>query len=186
MSRSKQAAPKRNSTITRPRRRRQGDEARRALAELRELRSRYYRSDAALSRALGWSPDTVAAWLSRDVARPRIGCREQVRRLVALCKGAAEWVSDPSLIGGWTLEPQQPLAGRSPAEVLRVLGEEGLQVTLGNLAQIAPHTPVEELELPSVEQLRASLRQTLAQDTRRLVDRAREADRPTADLSDFD
>lgn len=186
MSRSKQAAPKRNSTIVRPRRRRQGDEARRAVAELCELRNRYYHSDAALSRALGWSPDTVAAWLSRDVARPRLDRREQVRRLLALCKSAAEWVGDPSLIGGWTLESQHPLAGRSPAEVLRVLGEEGLQVALGSLAQIAPRTSVEDLALPSAEQLRASLSQTLGEDTRLLVDRAREADRPIADLSDFD
>jgi hypothetical protein len=185
MSRPEQTAPKRESAITRQRHRRQGDEARRAVAQLRELRSRYYRSDAALSRALGWTPDTVAAWLPGGVMRPRVERREQVRRLLALCKGAAEWVSDPSLIGDWTLESQQLLADRSPAEVLRVLGDEGLQTALGHLVQIAPRTPVEELELPSVEQLRASLRQSLGEDTRLLADRARDASRPTADLSDF-
>ncbi len=175
----------RNSASARLRRSR-GDEARRAVAGLRELRRCYYRSDAALSRALGWAPDTIAAWLPGSVMRPRVERREQVRRLLALCKGAAEWVSDPLLIGEWTLEPQQQLAGRSPAEVLRVLGDEGLDATLGHLAQIAPRTPVEDLRLPSAEQLRESLRQTLGEDTRVLADRARRAPRRRADLSDFD
>ena len=178
----KQSAPMRS----RPRRGDQGDEAKRAVAGVRELRRRYYRSDAALSRALGWSPDTVAMWLPGSVVRPRVECREQVRRLLALCKGAAEWVSDPLLIGEWTLEPQQQLADRSPAEVLCVLGDEGLEATLGHLAQIAPRTLVGNLRLPSPEQLRASLRQTLGEDTRVLVDRARRAPRVSADLSDFD
>jgi len=178
----KQSAPMRS----RPRRGDQGDEAKRAVAGVRELRRRYYRSDAALSRALGWTPDTVAAWLPGSVVRPRVERREQVRRLLALCKGAAEWVSDPLLIGEWTLVPQRQLADRSPAEVLRVLGDEGLEATLGHLARIAPRTPVGELTLPSAEQLRASLRQTLGEDTRLLVDRARRVPRGSADLSDFD
>jgi hypothetical protein len=62
--------------------------------------------------------------------------------------------------------PEELLAGRSPAEVLRVLGEEGLNATLGHLAQIAPRTPVGDLRLPSAEQLRSSLRRTLGEDTR--------------------
>jgi hypothetical protein len=186
MSKLEQSAPARGSASARPRRRGRGDEARHAVAELRELRRRYYRSDAALSRALGWAPDTVAAWLPGSVVRPRVERREQVRRLLALCKGAAEWVGDPLLIGEWTLEPQRQLADRSPAEVLRVLGDEGLEATLGHLAQIAPRTPVEDLQLPSAEQLRASLRQTLGEDTRLLVDQARRAPRGSADLSDFD
>jgi hypothetical protein len=186
MSRSKQTQMVlERESISARRHRRQGDGARRAIVELRDLRNRYYRSDAALGRALGWRPDTVAVWLSRDVARPRIERREQVHRLLVLCKSAGEWVGDPLLVGDWTLELQQLLADRSPAEVLCVLGDEGLQVTLGHLARIAPRTPVEDLELPSVEQLRAALRQTLGEDTRLLVDRARNADRPTADLSDF-
>ena len=94
--------------------------------------------------------------------------------------------SDPLFIGEWTLEPQQELVGRSPAEVLRVLGDEGLDTPLGRLALIAPRTPVGDLRLPSAEQLRVSLRQTLGEDTRLLVDRARRAPRGTADLSDFD
>ncbi len=111
-------------------------------------------------------PDTVAAWLPGSVARPRVERHEQVRRLLALCEGAADWVSDPLLVGEWTFEPQQQLAGRSPAEVLRVLGEEGLEATLGHLAQIAARTPVGDLRLPSVEQLRSSLRRALGEDTR--------------------
>jgi hypothetical protein len=175
----------RDGAFSRPRLRGRGDEARRAVAGLRELRRRYYRSDAALSRALGWAPDTVAAWLPGSVARPRVERREQVRRLLALCKGAAEWVGDPLLVGEWTLEPQRRLAGRSPAEVLRVLGEEGLDATLGHLARIAPRTPVGDLPLPSAEELRASLRRTLGEGTRVLADRARRAPRLRADLSDF-
>jgi len=186
MSKLEQPATTRGSAAARPRRRGRGDEAGHAVTELRELRCRYYRSDAALSRALGWAPDTVAAWLPGSVVRPRVERREQVRRLLALCKGVAEWVSDPLLIGEWTLEPQQQLADRSPAEVLCVLGDEGLDVTLGHLAQIAPRTPVGDLRLPSAEQLRASLRQTLGEDTHLLVDRARRAPRGSADLSDFD
>jgi hypothetical protein len=81
---------------------------------------------------------------------------------------------------------QQQLAERSPAEVLRVLGDEGLDATLGHLARIAPSTPVGDLRMPSVEQLRVSLRQTLSEDTRALADRARRAPRRAADLSDFD
>jgi hypothetical protein len=90
-------------------RRSRGDQAKRAVAGLRELRRRYYRSDAALSRALGWTPDTVAAWLSRSVVRPRVERREQVRRLLTLCKGAAEWVATRCSSASGRLSPNRNL-----------------------------------------------------------------------------
>ena len=175
------------ATPTRPtsRTQRRSPSALHSFLELRELRP-FYRSKARLVRALGWRPSTVDAWLKGDVARPRLEHRDQVRRLRELCRKAEAWAVEPQQVGDWTLEAQSTLADRAPSEVLRVLGEEGLDKLLRNFVKIAPRTPVGDPELPSAEQLRTALAQTLDSDTRTLINRAADAAPLDVDLSDFD
>ncbi|HWY90968.1 MAG TPA: hypothetical protein VNY31_09880 [Solirubrobacteraceae bacterium] len=60
-------------------------------------------------------------------------------------------------VGEWTLAPSPPLRGHSPAQVLASHGREGLQILLAELATVAPPRSAGPVEMPSLEQLRASL-----------------------------
>jgi hypothetical protein len=60
-------------------------------------------------------------------------------------------------VGEWTLAPSPPLRGHSPAQVLDRHGREGLRILLAELATVAPPRSAGPVEMPSLEQLRASL-----------------------------
>lgn len=146
----------------------------------------FFRSDAALARALGWQPNTVAAWSDRQVLRPRVEHRRAVDRLLVLMRRASEWTTEKYLAGDWALERQALLADLSPSMVLRVLRETGLRILLGAFVKIAPRTPVGQLNLPSAEDLAAALRQTLGGEALVMFEEAGKAPQVAVDLSDFD
>jgi hypothetical protein len=74
-------------------------------------------------------------------------------------------------VGDWTLAPSPSLRGHSPAQVLNRHGREGLQVLLAELAIIAPASPTGPVEMPSVEELRASLATGLDPETLERIER---------------
>lgn len=146
----------------------------------------YFTTEAKIARALGWKPNTVAAWRRRMIARPRIEHRQGVERLHMLLQRAAEWTVEDHLAGDWVLEPRAELKGHSPSVVLRVMKDKGLEKMLGEFVHIAPRTPVGEVDLPSAEELEAGLRETLGGEALAMFDRAGEAPEAEVDLSDFD
>ena len=156
-----------------------------SFEELRALRD-YFRSDAALCRALGWRPATARDWLRGTVTRSRLDHRAQVRWLLALARKANEWVVEPNQVGDWICEPQAALTDSSPSVVVRTLGGEGLKMLLNDFVKIAPRTRLGNPPLPSANELRAALATTLDLGTRTLVERAARAPRGDVDLSDFD
>jgi hypothetical protein len=177
--------PKTHDTLRAPRTAAPSDDAIRAFDQFDALR-RYFRSEAQMARALGWKPNTVAAWGRRMVTRPTIEHRQGVQRLLVLLKRSAEWTVEDHLAGDWVLEAQAELKDHSPSVVLRVLKDKGLKTMMDKFTRIAPRTPVGEVDLPSAEDLEAGLRETLGGAALAMFDRAGEAPEVEVDLSDFD
>jgi len=86
-------------------------------------------------------------------------------------------------VGEWTLAPSPSLRGHSPAQMLGRHGREGLQVLLAELVTIAPPRPVGPVEMPSVEQLRASLAAGVGPEALERIERIAAAD--PIELSDL-
>lgn len=142
--------------VTRPQRARtaRSGQAERAVSELLV----FYGSLSRLASALGTTRDTVRSWNAGQApARPRVELLERAELLLALCKAARRYMAADRQVGEWTVAPGPPLRGHSPAQVLGRHGREGLQILLAELATIAPPRPAGPIEMPSLEQLRASL-----------------------------
>lgn len=136
------------------------DEARRANEALRGLR-RYFRTQAQLQRALHWSAPTLRSWIIEEgPARPRAHSVEQVLLLYELASAAGRWVSDPFQVGEWVLEPNESMGNVTPAQVLEVLGNEGVQLLIEHMAVIAPR---ERISPDDVDLDPDALRETLKQ-----------------------
>jgi hypothetical protein len=150
----------------------------RAFGEL----AAFFASRRQLEDALGWSAPTVRQWLSDDLpARPRAESVRGVERLLAVCRAAGRWVSDPRRVGDWVITPHPELGDVAPAVMVQRLGDEAVAMLVENMARIAPRERVapEPPDL-SIETLRATLES--------LGTRANAAAEPVADidLSDFD
>jgi len=151
----------------RPRTARSG-QAQRAVAELLV----FYGSRSRLASALGITRDTVRSWSAGTApARPRVELLERAELLLGLCKAARRYMAADRQVGDWTLAPSPSLRGHSPAQVLNRHGREGLQVLLAELAIIAPSSPTGPVEMPSVEELRASLATGLDPETLERIER---------------
>lgn len=126
-----------------------------AFAELR----RYFRTAAQLGRALQWSAPTLRTWsLAEGPARPRLHSVERIFHLNALAGAARRWVSDPHQVGDWLLEPNERLGNVTPVRVVHVLGQEGVDGLINNMAAIAPR---ERVSTDDVELDADALRETL-------------------------
>jgi hypothetical protein len=142
--------------VKRPRRARtvRSGQAERSVTELLV----FYGSFSRLASALGTTRDTVRSWGAGTApARPRVELLERAELLLGLCKAARRYMAADRQVGEWTLAPSPSLRGHSPAQMLGSHGREGLQVLLAELATIAPSSPAGPVEMPSVEELRASL-----------------------------
>jgi hypothetical protein len=142
--------------VKRPHRARtvRGGQAERAATELLV----FYGSFSRLASALGTTRDTVRSWGAGTApARPRVELLERAELLLGLCRAARRYMAADLQVGEWTLAPSPSLRGHSPAQMLSRHGREGLQVLLAELATIAPSSPAGPVEMPSVEELRASL-----------------------------
>jgi hypothetical protein len=142
--------------VKRPRRARtaRSGQAERAVTELLV----FYGSFSRLASALGTTRDTVRSWSAGTApARPRVELLEKADLLLGLCKATRRYMAADRQVGAWTLAPSPSLRGHSPAQMLSRHGREGLQVLLAELATIAPSSPAGPVEMPSVEELRASL-----------------------------
>jgi hypothetical protein len=129
-------------------------QAERAVSELLA----FYGSRSRLASALDVTRDTVRSWGAGTApARPRVELLERAELLLGLCKAARRYMAADRQVGDWTVAPSPSLRGHSPAQVLSRHRREGLQVLLAELATIAPSSPTGPVEMPSVEQLRASL-----------------------------
>jgi hypothetical protein len=118
----------------------------------------FYGSLARLASALGTTRDTVRSWrIGPAPARPRVELLERAELLRMLCNAARRYMAADRQVGEWTLAPSPPLRGHSPAQVLASHGREGLQILLAELATVAPPRSAGPVEMPSLEQLRASL-----------------------------
>jgi hypothetical protein len=118
----------------------------------------FYRSLSQLADALGVTRDTARSWSAGTApARPRVELLERAELLLGLCAGARRYMANDHQVGAWTLAPSPALRGHSPAQMLARHGREGLQILLAELVTIAPPRPAGPVEMPSVEQLRASL-----------------------------
>lgn len=102
--------------------------------------------------------ETLAHWgMGSAPARPRVELLERAELLLALCNAARRYMAADRHVGEWTLAPSPPLRGHSPAQVLARHGREGLWILLAELATVAPLRSAGPVEMPSLEQLRASL-----------------------------
>lgn len=129
-------------------------QAEHAVSEL----SIFYGSLSRLASALGTTRDTVRSWgMGSAPARPRVELLERAELLLALCNAARRYMAADRQVGEWTLAPSPPLRGHSPAQVLARHGREGLRILLAELATVAPPRSAGPVEMPSLEQLRASL-----------------------------
>jgi hypothetical protein len=118
----------------------------------------FYRSLSQLADALGVTRDTARSWSAGTApARPRVELLERAELLLSLCAAAQRYMASDHQVGAWTLAPSPSLRGHSPAQMLARHGHEGLQILLAELATIAPPRPAGPVEMPSLEQLRASL-----------------------------
>jgi hypothetical protein len=118
----------------------------------------FYRSLSQLADALGVTRDTARSWSAGTApARPRVELLERAELLLGLCAAARRYMASDHQVGAWTLAPSPALRGHSPAQMLARHGREGLQILLAELVTIAPPRPAGPVEMPSVEQLRASL-----------------------------
>ena len=118
----------------------------------------FYRSLSQMADALGVTRDTARSWSAGTApARPRVELLERAELLLGLCAAARRYMASDHQVGAWTLAPSPSLRGHSPAQMLARHGREGLQILLAELARIAPPRPTGPVEMPSVEQLRASL-----------------------------
>jgi hypothetical protein len=118
----------------------------------------FYRSLSQMADALGVTRDTARSWSAGTApARPRVELLERAELLLGLCAAARRYMANDHQVGAWTLAPSPSLRGHSPAQMLARHGREGLQILLAELATIAPPRPTGPVEMPSVEQLRASL-----------------------------
>jgi hypothetical protein len=143
-------------------------QAQRAVTELLV----FYGSRSRLASALGVTRDTVRSWSAGTApARPRVELLERAELLLGLCKAARRYMAADRQVGDWTLAPSPSLRGHSPARVLNRHGREGLQVLLAELAIIAPSSPTGPVEMPSVEELRASLATGLDPETLERIER---------------
>jgi hypothetical protein len=123
-----------------------------------ELSIFYGSSLSRLASALGTTRDTVRSWgMGSAPARPRVELLERAELLLALCNAARRYMAADRQVGEWTLAPSPPLRGHSPAQVLARHGREGLRILLAELATVAPPRSAGPVEMPSLEQLRASL-----------------------------
>lgn len=154
-------------------------QAEQAVAELLV----FYGSRSRLANALGTTRDTVRSWsASTAPARPRVELLERAELLLGICKATRRYMAADRQVGEWTLAPSPSLQGHSPAQMLSRHGREGLQVLLAELATIAPPRPVGPVEMPSIEQLRASLAAGVDPETLERIERIAAAD--SIELSD--
>lgn len=127
-----------------------------AFAELQE----YFPRPKQLREALEWSAPTLRHWLQEQgPARPRASSVERVFHLRDVAREAASWVSDPCQVGEWLVAPNPALRDVSPARVVALLGQEGVDQLVARMPSIAPR----EWALPepvevSPDELRATLR----------------------------
>jgi hypothetical protein len=145
-----------NQKVKRPSRARtvRSGQAEHAVSEL----SIFYGSLSRLASALGTTRDTVRSWgMGSAPARPRVELLERAELLLALCNAARRYMAADRQVGEWTLVPSPPLCGHSPAQVLARHSREGLRILLAELATVAPPRSAGPVEMPSLEQLRASL-----------------------------
>jgi hypothetical protein len=145
-----------NQKVKRPSRARtaRSGRAEHAVSEL----SIFYGSLSRLARALGTTRDTVRSWgIGSAPARPRVELLERAELLLALCSAARRYMAADRQVGEWTLAPSPPLCGHSPAQILARHGREGLRVLLAELATVTPPRSAGPVDMPSLEQLRASL-----------------------------
>ncbi len=145
-----------NQKVKRPSRARtvRSGQAEHAVSEL----SIFYGSLSRLASALGTTRDTVRSWgMGSAPARPRVELLERAELLLALCNAARRYMAADRQVGEWTLAPSPPLRGHSPAQVLARHGRDGLRILLAELATVAPPRSAGPVEMPSLEQLRASL-----------------------------
>lgn len=116
--------------------------AREATQAFSELRS-CFRTSSQLRKALNWSAPTLRSWTAEQgPARPRTHSVQRVLLLRDLANAAKRWVSDPRSVGDWLLEPQPSLGDATPVQVVLVLGREGVDGLIANIAQIAPREHV--------------------------------------------
>lgn len=143
-------------------------QAERAVSELLV----FYGSRSRLASALDVTRDTVRSWSAGTTpARPRAELLERAELLLGLCKAVRRYMAADRQVGEWTLAPSPSLGGHSPTQMLGRHGREGLQVLLAELATIAPPRPVGPGEMPSVEQLRASLAAGVAPESLERIER---------------
>ena len=144
-----------------------------------ELSIFYGSSLSRLASALGTTRDTVRSWgMGSAPARPRVELLERAALLLALCNAARRYMAADRQVGEWTLAPTVEDLFRDSvirddelrmmfscchprlaeeAQVLARHGREGLRILLAELATVAPPRSAGPVEMPSLEQLRASL-----------------------------
>jgi hypothetical protein len=172
-----------NQKVKRPSRARtvRSGQAEHAVSEL----SIFYGSLSLLASALGTTRDTVRSWgMGSAPARPRVELLERAELLLALCNAARRYMAADRQVGEWTLAPSPPLRGHSPAQVLARHGREGLRILLAELATVAPPRSAGPVEMPSLEQLRASLANGLSPEALERIEQIAAAE--PIELSDRD